>query len=318
MSFTAARAGGECSGLVSLPSGYRIFASVSGPDRTPGTPVVIIIPGIACSIKEWVVVQRLLQPTARVLLYERAGLGSSDESPDPRTAINMAHELEALLQALKLVPPYVIVCHSYGGIIAREFIEMHQQDGRRDDVVGVVFVEANQEKNIELWPDSNIEHMAEGLDWNQTSGLDQDSVLTGIEWQALVDEQSAEKHQRTMVREREHYINSCLTLETKRQLSRIPPLLGTHPISVLKGHPEIELSKVFDAAIQAGKGSLEEREQYKRKLALFPSVNDRNQRETLQLSHTHRFVNVEGCGHFIHMVRPEAVVEEVGWVLQNI
>lgn len=318
MSLVPAHEGGEYPDLVPLPSGCRVFASVSGPDRPPGTPIIIIIPGIACSIKEWVVVQRLIQPTAQILLYERTGLGPSEESPDPRTATNIARELDTLLQTLEIAPPYVIVCHSFGGIIVREFIELRQQDDRRDDVVGVVFVEANQEKNVELWPDQNLNHMAEGLDWNKASGLNRTCVLTETEWQAVVDEQSTEKHQRTMTREMEHYIQSCMTLGTKDQLSRIPPLLGNYPISVLKGHPERDLSRVFQAAIEAGKGSPEEREQVERKLAMYPTRNDTFQRETLGLSSKHRFVDVEGCGHFIHMEKPEAVVKEIGWVLENI
>ena len=59
---------GESSGFVSLQTGSRIFASVYGPDRSPGDPIVIIIPGVTCSITQWVVVRRQLQPTTRTLL----------------------------------------------------------------------------------------------------------------------------------------------------------------------------------------------------------------------------------------------------------
>ncbi|KAJ5085785.1 hypothetical protein N7532_010556 [Penicillium argentinense] len=309
---------GESAGLVPLQPGHRLFVSVYGPDRVPGTPIVIFIPGVACSITEWVVVRRLLQPAIRTLLYERSGMGPSDESPEPTTASSMALELDTLLRTLGIAPPYVIVCHSYGGIISREFIELRERDKRVEDVVGMVLVDANQEESTALWPDSNLEALGQGLDWYTVVGLSKARVLTDTEWRAFLDEQASEKHQRTAKREMEHYVDSCAALGAKHQLDRDPPLLNRSPVSVLKGHPELDLRKAFEAGVLAGNGTPEQRRHFSEKLAAYPATHRKFQREILGLSRNHRFVDVEGHGHFIHMTAPDAVVEEVKWVLQSV
>jgi pimeloyl-ACP methyl ester carboxylesterase len=309
---------GEPQGLVPLQPEHRLFVSVYGPDRVPGTPIIIFIPGVTCSITEWVVVRRLLQPRFRTLLYERSGMGASDESLQPPTASDMALELDTLLKAMRIAPPYVIVCHSYGGIISREFLELCHEDNRNEDVVGMVMVDANQERSTVLWPDSNIEAISQGLDWNTVTGLSKARVLTDTEWQAFRDEQGSEKHQRTAKKEMEHYVDSCATLLEKHQFDRDPPLLNRYPVSVLKGHPELDLRKAFEAGVLAGNGTREQRSQFSEKLAAYPAINDQLQRENLGLSRNHRFVDVRGHGHFIHITAPEAVVEGVKWVLQSV
>ncbi|CAI7609076.1 unnamed protein product [Penicillium pancosmium] len=280
---------GESQGLVPLQPEHRLFVSVYGPDRVPGAPIVIFIPGVTCSITEWVVVRRLLQPDVRTLLYERSGMGASDESLEPPTASDMALELDTLLK-----------------------------DKRVEDVVGMVMVDANQEGSTVLWPDSNLEAIAKGLDWNTVTGLSKARVLTDTEWQAFLDEQASEKHQRTAKREMEHYIDSCVGLSAKFQFNRDPPLLNRYPLSVLNGHPELDLRKAFEAGVLAGNGTPEQRRQFSEKLAAYPVLNEKLQRENLGLSRNHRFVDVDGNGHFIHITAPEAVVEEVKWVLQNV
>jgi pimeloyl-ACP methyl ester carboxylesterase len=309
---------GEPSGLVPLQPGHRLSVSVYGPDRVPGTPIVIFIPGVTCSITEWVVIRRRLQPTVRTLLYERSGMGASDESPVPATASNMALELDTLLKTAGIAPPYVIVCHSYGGIISREFVELLQKDNRAKDVVGMVFVDANQEKSTALWPDSNLGAIAEGLDLYDTVGVSKTRTLTDPEWRAVLDEQASEKHQATAGKEMEHYIESCGVLGAKHQFDRDPPLLNTCQVSVLKGHPELDLQKCFEAGVLAGNGTAEQRRQFSEKLASYDTIHGKFQREILALSKNHRFVDVEGHGHLLHMTAPEAVVEEVNWVLRSI
>jgi pimeloyl-ACP methyl ester carboxylesterase len=284
----------------------------------PGTPIVIFIPGVTCSITEWVVVRRLLQPDVRTLLYERSGMGASDELLEPPTASDMALELDTLLKVLAIAPPYVIVCHSYGGIISREFFELNLKDKRVEDVVGMVMVDANQEGSTVLWPDSNLEAIGQGLDWSTVTGLSKARVLTDTEWQAFLDEQASEKHQRVAKMEMEHYIDSCAALRAKHQFDRDPPLFNMYPLSVLKGHPELDLRKAFEAGVLAGNGTPEQRRQFSEKLTAYPVINEKLQRENLGLSRNHRFVDVEGHGHFIHITAPEAVVEEVKWVLQNV
>lgn len=52
----------------------------------------------------------------RVFIYDRAGLGNSKPSAQPRTSKQMVRELHMLLSEAAIGPPYVLVGHSFGGL----------------------------------------------------------------------------------------------------------------------------------------------------------------------------------------------------------
>lgn len=296
----------------------QVGVSVYGPDRVPGTPVVILISGMGSTYAEWNHVRRLLRPTIRVISYNRCGLGISDPSPHPRTALNMASELKELISNnVRISPPYVVLCHSFGGIIAREFLELFHQENS-SDIVGMICVEANQEESIALWPEYNLLDMAKGLDWMKEIGLDKIGCLTDEDWKEVKEEQSKETFQQTVQREMKDYALSCKTLGTKHQLSRSPPLLRDYPVSVAKGYPDLDLRKVYEAAVRLGRGSPEQRKLVEDKLAINPTLNDEFQRESLKLSTRSKFRDVKGCGHSVHIVRPDVIIDEVRWVLEQV
>ncbi|HWJ49261.1 MAG TPA: alpha/beta hydrolase, partial [Candidatus Udaeobacter sp.] len=80
-----------------------------------GSPTVILDSGLGESYLSWRKVQPQIAKFTRVCSYDRAGLGYSDSSSQPRTSKVIAGELHALLQAAGIPPPYVIVGHSMGG-----------------------------------------------------------------------------------------------------------------------------------------------------------------------------------------------------------
>lgn len=128
------------SSLVSIGT-HKLYVSTSGPIRTPGDPLLIIFPGANAACESWKPVSTLLQDTVRVLLYDRSGLGRSERGPGKRdTGSLAADELSMLLGAVDLPGPYVLVAHSYGGCVAREFLQLHGED-----VVGVVLSETGTE-----------------------------------------------------------------------------------------------------------------------------------------------------------------------------
>ena len=115
----------------------------------------------------------------------------------------------------------------------------------------------------------------------------------------------------------EHYVQSCKDLGERNQLEQDPPLLRAHPVSVIRGHPERDLRRVLQIAATVGNGSAEQRQEFERKLDAYPGIHERIQKEILRLSRQNRFLDLPECGHFIHMAKPEVVVDEVKWVLQN-
>ena len=81
--------------------------------------------------------QDAIAPFARVCIYDRAGLGWSDRGPSARTHADMVDDLHRLLSEAKVPGPYVLVGHSMGGLLVRQFVQAH-----RSEVVGVVLADA--------------------------------------------------------------------------------------------------------------------------------------------------------------------------------
>jgi pimeloyl-ACP methyl ester carboxylesterase len=99
-------------------------------------PVVVLESGIAATSLNWRAVQNEIARFARVLSYDRAGLGWSDPAPDPLTLARLVRDLRALLRAAGLLPPYCLVGHSYGALIVRAYAGRHP-----DEVSGLVLVD---------------------------------------------------------------------------------------------------------------------------------------------------------------------------------
>jgi pimeloyl-ACP methyl ester carboxylesterase len=58
--------------------------------------------------------------------YDRLGMGWSAAAPTncPRDAVQLCHELQALLDVAHASRPLIFVGHSYGGLIARTFVSL--------------------------------------------------------------------------------------------------------------------------------------------------------------------------------------------------
>jgi len=132
----------------SLPPG-RIIDAGAGKlhldERGAGDPVVVLESGIAASSMSWALVQPRVAEFTRVASYDRAGLGWSGRASAPRSIEQMVGELAALLRAANLQPPYVLVGHSFGGLLIRAFAHLHPAQ-----VAGLVFVDP---VSLRLWAD---------------------------------------------------------------------------------------------------------------------------------------------------------------------
>jgi len=104
-----------------------------------GQPVVVLESGIAATSISWSPLQARLAQICTVCSYDRAGLGWSERRRDGkclRTLEQMAGELESLLRNGKLAPPFVLVGHSFGGLLVSAFAHIHPER-----VAGLVLVD---------------------------------------------------------------------------------------------------------------------------------------------------------------------------------
>lgn len=116
-----------------------------------GTPTVILEAGYTASGLDTYghTILPTLAHTTRVCTYDRAGDGVSDARPEwvkPLTGATQARELHRLLAAIHVEGPYVVVGHSYGGMISRELAALFP-----DEVVGLVLIDASSEPEIPVY-----------------------------------------------------------------------------------------------------------------------------------------------------------------------
>jgi pimeloyl-ACP methyl ester carboxylesterase len=116
--------------------GRRLVLTTSG----DGAPTVVLETGLGAESDEWSAVQRSIAPLVRVCRYDRAGRGASDPAARPRSAAALIADLHTLLQGADLPPPYLLVGHSFGGLLMRLFAHRH-----RALVAGLVLVDAMHE-----------------------------------------------------------------------------------------------------------------------------------------------------------------------------
>jgi pimeloyl-ACP methyl ester carboxylesterase len=105
--------------------------------RGTGSPTVIFESGLTADTSSWDDVTDPIAGTTRVCAYDRANNGQSD-SVGLHSGDQSVSDLEELLAARDIRPPYVLVAWSFGGPIARLFAARHPED-----VVGMVLVDTD-------------------------------------------------------------------------------------------------------------------------------------------------------------------------------
>jgi pimeloyl-ACP methyl ester carboxylesterase len=113
--------------------GYSLHINCTG----EGSPTVVIEAGWGDSSAGWAWVQPEVAKTTRVCTYDRAGMGWSESSPEPRTAREYAKELHTLLEKANEPGPYVLVGHSMGGYTILVYAHDYP-----DEVSGLVLVDS--------------------------------------------------------------------------------------------------------------------------------------------------------------------------------
>lgn len=104
-------------------------------------PTVVFEAGLADDMDVWQKVIEGLEQNVQVFAYNRAGFSGSESVNSDRSGSNIVSELNALLAANNLPPPYILVGHSLGG----GYMELYAKT-YPDQVTGVVLVDPNSSK----------------------------------------------------------------------------------------------------------------------------------------------------------------------------
>lgn len=122
-----------------------------------GKPSVIFIAGLGDSCETWNEVQHRMSQITSTLSYDRAGVGRSQAASVPRTCYDLVEELSELLLALDVEPPYVLVGHSFGGLVARLYASLYPES-----ISGIVLVDAAPEYKELAYEQVLPEHLVAG------------------------------------------------------------------------------------------------------------------------------------------------------------
>ncbi|KAJ5508794.1 catalytic protein [Penicillium freii] len=295
---------------------HSLSYALRGIPRQPGAPLVVVLTGITSSALEWSAVCRHLEHEASVLLYERTGYGQSEACPTAEPdSLTIVDELSRLLVAAALPPPYLVVGHSWGGILAREFLAARGHEA----ICGMVLVDAVQERMLfEMWPDPSIAAVTAGLDYMEVVGLTRDHRLTESEWAELMAEEASPHHERQAVRELPYLQISRKLLAQKHQVLPGRNLLHSKPLSVLRGNSLRDQERMYYRGVAEGLGTEAQRATFRDYLDKWDRSEEAFQRELLNLSNTARFSTTSQSGHNIQITEPERVADEIRWVLRQI
>jgi len=125
---------------IDIGDGRRFYLLEKG----SGGPTVLFESGIAATNLNWFHIQEMVSRFAATASYDRAGLGWSSPCTTARTPRNIAVELHELLKGAEIKPPYILVGHSFGGLVMRRFALLYP-----DEVASVVLVDPMR---CEEWP----------------------------------------------------------------------------------------------------------------------------------------------------------------------
>jgi pimeloyl-ACP methyl ester carboxylesterase len=207
--------------------------------------------------------------------------------------------------------PLLLVAHSYGAIVARELLHLYSER-----VAGMVLVDASTERASEYFnvPDENIIAVMGDLSYARATGLRSETVLSDEEWRVRAKEIIVSS--RATAAEIASFYEVCETLKRMEQFRR--QALGKRPLSVVRANTASDYRAVHEKGVPAGNGREEQRAAFRTLLDQWEYIDKQLQEEQLRLSSNTHFFRLEGCGHNVHLARPDVIAQEVRWVRDRI
>lgn len=275
--------------------GYRLHIHCEG----QGRPTIVVEGGAGTWSLMWAHLLPRLAERSRTCVYDRAGYGWSEPSGEEHTAVNSAEDLRALLTNAQVLPPYVLVGHSYGGWVIRVFHERYP-----DDVVGLVLAAASHHAQWERLPAA---FSAAAIRQSSLLGMMQVLAPFGVPRLLVSDDPYLSEDLQPIYRSSmslgqfyealgSEFEQAVLSGQQAAQTRDF----GDKPLAVISAYNSLQAFAVMDVNLP-----FEEANRTWRKL----------QAELAQLSTNSIHLVSERGDHYIHATDAELVLEGVDWVL---
>jgi len=101
-------------------------------------PTVLFEAGLGDSSKTFENIQNELSKNYSTLSYDRVGLGKSNGGINVKSGLELLLDYNKLLQKVPVIPPFILVAHSFGSIITRLFASINKND---NIIKGIVLID---------------------------------------------------------------------------------------------------------------------------------------------------------------------------------
>lgn len=126
-----------------------------------GSPTVVFESGLdAAGSLAWSAIHDSIAQFTQAVAYDRAGVLWSERGKGPKTGAQIGEELYTLLKKSGHEGPYILVGHSLAGIILRPFLDAH-----REELAGLVLVDASHPQQIDRFPEAANKMMKTPPTW---------------------------------------------------------------------------------------------------------------------------------------------------------
>jgi pimeloyl-ACP methyl ester carboxylesterase len=269
---------------VDAGNGRRLHYMVKG----TGSPTVVFESGMGRSRSSWGLVQPVVAEKMRAVVYDRAGMGLSDDDAAPRTLARMAEDLLLLLNALG-PGPFILVGHSWGGPIVRKAAEK-LLDTEPSCLRGIILVDPSDE-NADLYFARSVaiqfdmsRKLAPGmakLGLTRLMGAKPGMVQPKDVAEDHVREDFTVRAARTAVAEMTPFLNDLA------ELRKNPIHLGKLEVSLISGSKPAFMEKKIRTAIGEA------------------------HRKMISSLENGRFIDARESGHMVMFTEPGLIVDEV-------
>lgn len=241
---------------------------------------------------QWYNIQQTFPSAVTTVTYDRAGILWSERGPNPKSGEKMAEELHRLLEKIQAPKPYILVGHSFGGTLARFFVQQY-----RADVAGLVLVDSQCPDDEKYLSDGLYKMVNKGLPGNFLKFANRFG-LARLMFDNMFPPGEAYQYQNSIMPALLHK-SAYGILEEQDQMATIKK-----EAAAIRSFDSLPLY-VISAGDTSRYDGLIKDEKLKREML---NAWDTMQQDMLKLSSVSKYIPVPNSGHYINQEQP-AVIE---------